>query len=318
MATAPGAAVRHAGARLSAPPLRVGASSRIHAGAAISSRIPAGAAISSRIPAGAASSSRASTGEGSSSRAAAGEGSSSRASTGAASSSRAPRIAELADDYDEMLDREPKTLKEALRLLHLVRTAVVQTNDDNVYWEDLFKAEKRKRVMIEAAQVLSAVSGAASALSPLVARTAVSGAVSALSPLVARVLIPAVQQRPPPPPITFQQPPPPPFVLIAPPPPPPPPVVEDSSDCGAGVAAAVLMASAVVASADDDADMSKRKRTKRKIFAPCKTPAARDWKPDDKKDHDEGKSADVLFPPSLKTPEGNRGPGRPPGSKNRL
>jgi len=63
-----------------------------------------------------------------------------------------------------------KTLKEALRLLHLARTAVVQTYDDDVYWEDQFKAEKKRRVTIEAAQVANAVSGAVSALSPPVAR----------------------------------------------------------------------------------------------------------------------------------------------------
>ena len=148
---------------MSAPPLRV----------AYSSRTPAGAATSSCTPAGAATSSRTSAGAGSSSRTPAAAATSSLTPVGAATSSRTPAAAAIPsvpDNYDEMLDSTPKTLKEALRLLHLARTAVVQTYDDDVYWEDQFKAEKKRRVTIEAAQVANAVSGAVSALSPPVAR----------------------------------------------------------------------------------------------------------------------------------------------------
>jgi len=218
----------------------------------------------------------------------------------ASGSSNAPHMTEEGE-YDYLLDSEPKNLKEAFQLLQRTKNAIVETIEDSSYWYQQYANERKKRILIQKEQAANAISGAVAVLAPRMGGvpvpSGISEAVAVLAPRMGGV--PVIPTEQPPPPVD---------------PPPPPPVDDDVPV----VAVAVLMAGAITASVNEDDDQHTRKRKQTTIFAPCHSPAARDWKTDDKKDDDGGSSSGVLFPPLAKSPAGSRKAGRPPGAKNRL
>jgi len=200
-------------------------------------------------------------------------------------------------EYDDLLLSEPKNMQEALKLLKRSKDAIIETIEDSSYWFKQYGNERKKRILIQKEQAANAISGAVAVLAPRMGGVPVPAGISGP---VGVALVPMGQPPPP--------------VDTVPPPPPPPPPVDDAVPV---VAAAVLMAGAIVASVNEEDDQHTRKRKQTTIFAPCHSPAARDWKTDDKKDDDGGRSSGVLFPPVAKSPAGRKA-GRPPGAKNRL